>query len=62
MIQCEFQNIKEVEANKAYEASEAAVVPSLNQFLLNMLSDQVEVPVDFDSQSWSKNMPSEDTS
>ena len=48
MIQWEFQNIKELETDKAHEASKAAVVPSLNEFSLNMLSDQIEVPVDFD--------------
>ena len=48
MIQQKFQNIEELKVNEAYETSEAAVVPFLNKFLLNMLSDQVEVPVDFD--------------
>ena len=47
MIHCEFQNIKELEADKAYTASEAAGVPSLNKFLLNVSSDQVKVSVDF---------------
>ena len=48
MIQCEFQNIKELEANEACETSETAVVPFLNEFLLNILSDQVKIPVNFD--------------
>ena len=48
MIQCEFQNIEELKINEAHAASEAAVVPSLNEFLLNVLFNQVEVPVDFD--------------
>ena len=47
MIQHEFQNIENLKADKAHETSEAAVVPSLNKFLLNMLSDQVKVSVDF---------------
>ena len=48
MVQCEFQNIEELKADEAHEASEVTVVPSLNEFLLNVSSDQVEVPVDFD--------------
>ena len=48
MIQHEFQNIKELETNEAYETSETADVSSLNKFLLNMLSDQVKISVDFD--------------
>ena len=62
MIQCEFQNIEELEANEAHKASEAAVVPFLNEFLLNVLSDQVEVPVDFDLWSWPENVPLRGTS
>ena len=62
MIQCEFQNIEELKTDKADETSEAAVVPSLNKFLLNVLSDQVKVPVDFDSWSWPENVPSEGVS
>ena len=50
MIQCEFQNIEELKTDKAHETSEAAVVPSLNKFLLNVSSDQVKVSVDFDLQ------------
>ena len=49
MIQCEFQNIKELKINEAYETSEAADVSSLNKFLLNMLSDQMKISVNFDS-------------
>ena len=48
MIQCEFQNIEELKVNEAHETSETAVVPFLYEFLLNVSSDQVEVPVDFD--------------
>ena len=62
MIQCKVQNIKKLEADEAYEASEAAGVPSLDKFLLNVSSDQVKVPADFDLQSWPENVPSEDTS
>ena len=49
MIWCEFQNIEELKADEAHEASEVTVVPSLNEFLLNVSSDQVKVSVDFDS-------------
>ena len=49
MIQCEFQNIKELEVNEACKTSEAAGVSSLNEFLLNVSSDQIKVPVDFNS-------------
>ena len=62
MVQREFQNIEELEANEAREASEAAVVPSLDKFLLNVLSDQVEVPVDFGPWSWPENVPPGGTS
>ena len=62
MIQCKFQNIEELKADKACEASEAAVMPFLNKFLLNVSSDQVEVPVDFDLWSWPENVPLRDTS
>ena len=48
MIQCEFQNIEELKVNKAHETSETVMVSFLNKFLLNMSSDQVKVPVDFD--------------
>ena len=47
MIQCKFQNIKELKANEACETSEAAVMSFLNEFLLNVSFNQVEVPVDF---------------
>ena len=48
MIQCEFQNIKELKANKAHKTSEAAAVLFLNKFLLNVLSDQMKVLMNFD--------------
>ena len=48
MIQCEFQNIKELKVNKACETSETAGVSSLNKFLLNVSSDQVKISVNFD--------------
>ena len=62
MIHYEFQNIKKLEANKAVRASEISTVSSLNEFLLNISSNQVEVPVNFNSQSWSENVSSRDTS
>ena len=49
MIQQEFQNIEELKVNKAQKASETAIMSSLNNFLLNMLSDQVEVLMKFNS-------------
>ena len=49
MIWQKFQNIEELEADKAWKASETAIVSSLNDFLLNVLSNQVEVLVKFDS-------------
>ena len=51
MIQCEFQNIKELETDKAHKISETAAMSSLNKFLLNVLSDQIKVSVDFDPWS-----------
>ena len=62
IVQHEFQNIKELKADEACKASEAAVMLSLNEFLLNVSSDQIKVPVDFDLWSWPENVPSEDTS
>ena len=49
MICWKFQNIEELEVNEAQKASETAIVSSLNNFLLNMLFDQVEVLLEFDS-------------
>ena len=49
MIHCEFQNIKKLEVNKVTRASETFNVPSLNEFLLNVSSDQVKISADFDS-------------
>ena len=62
MIQQKFQNIEELEADKAQKASETAIAPSLNNFLLNMLSDQVEISMKFDSVYWSENALFESTS
>ena len=62
MIQCEFQNIEELKINEAHETSEAAVVPSLNEFLLNVSFNQIKVSVDFDLWFWPENMSSKDTS
>ena len=49
MIHCEFQNIKELETNEACETSEATVMSYLNEFLLNISSDQIKIPVKFNS-------------
>ena len=49
MIYCEFQNIKELETNEACETSEATVMSSLNEFLLDVSSDQMKISVNFDS-------------
>ena len=62
MIQWEFQNIKELEANKACEASETAVMSSLDEFLLNVSSNQIEFLADFNLWTWPVNMSDEDTS
>ena len=42
-------NIKELKVDKAHETSEAATVSFLNKFLLNILSDQVKISVNFNS-------------
>ena len=62
MIWQKLQNIEELETDEAREASETAIVSSLNDFLLNMLSDQIKVLLKFDSAYWSKNVPFKDTS
>ena len=62
MIHYEFQNIEELKADEAARASETSTVPSLNKFLLNISSDQVKVPVNFDPWSWPEIVPSEGTS
>ena len=62
MIWQEFQNIEELKANKAKQASETAVMPSLNDFLLNMLFNQVKILIEFDPAYWSENVPFKDTS
>ena len=62
MIQCEFQNIEELKVSEAHEASEAAVVPFLNKFLLNMSFNQIKISVDFDLWSWPENVSFRDTS
>ena len=48
MVWWKLQNIKELEADEAHESSEAVAMPSLDNFLLNVLSDQVEMLVGFD--------------
>ena len=62
MVQQEFQNIEELEADEARQASEAAIVPSLNNFLLNVLSDQVKVLMEFNPAYWPENASFESTS
>ena len=57
MVQCEFQNIEELEADEAQESSEATTVPSLNNFLLNVSSDQVEMLMGFDLSYWPEHVP-----
>ena len=62
MIWQKFQNIEELEVNKAQKASETAIVSSLNNFLLNMLFNQVKVSMKFDSVYWSENASFKSTS
>ena len=62
MIQQKFQNIEELEADKAKQASEAAVMPSLNDFLLNVSFNQIKISIEFDSAYWSENVPFKGTS
>ena len=49
MIHWEFQNIEELEANEVQKTSETATVSSLNNFFLNILSDQIKVLIEFNS-------------
>ena len=49
MIQQKLQNIEEFEADKAKKAFKTTAVSSLNDFLLNMLSDQIKVLMKFNS-------------
>ena len=63
MIWHKFQNIKELKINDAERASRASLVPSLNDFLLNMSFNQINLPVDFNPLLWSEHGPvAEDTS
>ena len=62
MIWQKFQNIKELKTDKAHEASETVVVPFLNEFLINMSSDQIKVSVNFNLWFWPENVPLRDTS
>ena len=48
-MQQKLQNIEELEIDKAQKASKTAIVSSLNDFLLNMSSDQIKVLMKFDS-------------
>ena len=49
MMWWELQNIEELKVDEAREAFKTATVSSLNNFLLNMLFDQIEVLMKFDS-------------
>ena len=49
MIQQELQNIEELKIIKIKETSETVTVSSLNDFLLNMLFNQIKVLMKFDS-------------
>ena len=49
IICCEFQKIEKLEADKAARASETSTVSSLDKFLLNILSNQVKIPANFNS-------------
>ena len=49
MIQQKLQNIEELKIIKTTETSETVIMFSLNDFLLNMLSDQIKVLMKFDS-------------
>ena len=49
MIQQELQNIEELEINEAKQAFKTTAVSSLNDFLLNMLFNQVKVLMKFNS-------------
>ena len=55
MIQQKLQNIKELKTNKAKQASETTVMSSLNEFLLNILSDQVKILMKFNPAYWPEN-------
>ena len=62
MIQQKFQNIEELKADKAQKASETAIMSSLNNFLLNMLFNQIKVLIEFNSIYWPKNASFKSTS
>ena len=46
-MQQELQNIKEFKTNKVKEAFKTITIFLLNEFLLNMLSDQIRFSVNF---------------
>ena len=62
MIHCEFQNIEELKTDEAARTFKTFTMSFLNEFLLNVSSDQVEIPANFDPWSWPEMMSSEDTS
>ena len=49
MIQQKFQNIEELKVNKAQKVSKTVTVSFLNDFLLNVLFNQIKVLMKFDS-------------
>ena len=55
IIQQKLQNIEELKVNEAKQASETAAVFFLDDFLLNVLFNQIKVSLEFDSVYWSEN-------
>ena len=47
MIQQKFQNIEKLKTDKAKETSDTVAVSSLNNFLLNILFNQIKVLMKF---------------
>ena len=62
MVQQKLQNIEELKVNEVREASETATVSSLNDFLLNVLFNQVKVLMKFNPAYWSENISFKGTS
>ena len=62
MIQCKFQNIEKLEADKAHKAFKTAIMSSLNKFLLNILFNQIKILINLDLFFWSKNLSVKDSS
>ena len=62
MIWWKLQNIEELKADEAREAFKTAIMSSLDNFLLNVSSDQIKVSIEFNSAYWSENIPFKGTS